>query len=118
MAKVSQQVLMSLREKEDIVALAIVRQESQAEVTRALVGSALPAAKADAARELNDLYGALDAMKVDRMAALREMGATRLRADGLRRSLTLADLKTADGKWKVYFPWPDGASGAVRARVG
>lgn len=109
MAKVSQQVLMSLREKEDIVALAIVRQESQAEVTRALVGAALPAAKADAGRELGELYGALEAMGVDRMTALREMGTVRLRADGLRRTLTLADLKTADGRWRAYFPWPEGA---------
>lgn len=103
MAKQGQQVLLSPHRKADILALAIVRQESQAEVVRTGVEIFVPQLQHSHASALSELYGALDRMKVDREAALEDMAEVKLRADGTRRRLTLSDLKTADGQWRARY---------------
>lgn len=102
MAKTSQQVIVSIEEKQDIVALAVVTQESQAEVTRQLIRAAMPAAKRARREALTKLRKALNGFDnvPDIGEALMEMATVRTRADGTRRTLTLADLETD------RFPWP------------
>jgi len=105
MAKLGQQILLSLPEKEGILALALVRQESQAEVARKLVSMALPQLNAGHAGILNELYDAIDKMGVERLTALQEMVTVR-EYDGERRAMRIGDLLTADGKsYRKTFPW-------------
>jgi hypothetical protein len=101
MAKTSQQVILPLNDKEDILALSVVRQEAQAEVVRRLISKALPQYKGLHTKQINSLYEALDALGVDHMEALEEMSKVRTRADGTRRTLTLKDVQGAK-----RFPWP------------
>lgn len=103
MAKVGQQVLVSPHVKQDILALAIVRQESQAEITRTLVESALPRLQHAHTSALEELRTALAGMKVDVAEALADMAEVKVRADGSRRRLTLNDLKTAEGTWRARY---------------
>ena len=103
MAKVGQQVLVSPLEKQRILACSIVRQESQAEVTRWLIEAALPQLEHAHASALAELRTALSGMNVDVAEALADMAEVKVRADGTRRRLTLADLKTADGAWRVRY---------------
>ncbi len=103
MAKVGQQVLISPHAKQDILALAIVRQESQAEVTRTLIEGALPRLQHSHTAALDELRAALERMKVDVGEALADMAEVKVRADGSRRRLTLADLRTADGAWRARY---------------
>jgi len=109
MAKVGQQILLSPHTKEGVLALAVVRQEAQAEVARQLIEAQLPAMNAGHAGILNELWGALDAMKVGRLEALQEMTTVRTRpfleGQPTRRPMRIADLKTAEGKWRASFPW-------------
>lgn len=102
MAKTSQQVIVSIPDKLDIMRLAIIRQESQAEVTRRLIQTAMPFLKQTHAEDLDELNDALDGFDnvEDVFAALTEMTTVRTRSNGLRRTLTLADLQTD------RFPWP------------
>lgn len=109
MPKVSQQVLVSPMEKQDITALAIVRQESQAEIVRRLFEIALPQVKSMYASHLAELFEVLGTMNVDIEEALKEMSAVRVRGDGVRRSLTISDLRTGEGTWRKTFPWPPAA---------
>src|SRR5689334_16312809 len=102
-AKVGQQVLISPHEKEEILALAVVRQESQAEITRLLIAAALPQLKSSYAAQLSELLTALEGMGVDVGEALADMAEAKVRADGSKRRLTVRDLKTADGRWRVRY---------------
>jgi len=103
MAKVGQQILVSEHQKEEILACAVVRQESQAEIGRWLINAALPLLKHAHETALSELYAALDRMKVSRIEALADMAEVKLRADGTRRRLTVSDLKTADGQWRSRY---------------
>lgn len=105
MAKVGQQVLISPLEKDKILAVSIVRQESQAEVTRRLIDMALPQLEHAHDTALTELRAALAGMGVDVSDALADMAEVLLRGDGTRRRLTLADLRTAEGGWRKSFPW-------------
>lgn len=105
MAKVGQQVLLSPLEKQRILAAAIVRQESQAEVARWLVAAALPQLEHAHSSQLAELRTALEGMNVDTGEALADMAEVLVRSDGTRRRLTLADLRTAEGTWRKSFPW-------------
>lgn len=96
MAKVAQQVLISPHAKERILACAVVRQEAQAEVNRWLIEAALPALEQTHASLLRELRATLDRLGVNHAAALADMAETRLRPDGTRRRLTLADIRNAD----------------------
>lgn len=113
MAKVGQQVLVSPHVKTDILALAVVRQESQAEVTRWMIDLALPQAQQSHASVLGELHAALERMKVEPALALADMAEVKLRADGTRRRLTLADLKTAEGAWRARYVFGTSARGAA-----
>jgi hypothetical protein len=117
-AKVGQQVLISPHNKEKILALAVVRQESQAEITRWLIDAALPQLEHAHAGHLNELMNALERMKVDPAEALADMAEVKLRSDGSRRRLTLADLKTADGAWRARYVFgQDNAPNPRQART-
>lgn len=117
MAKVGQQVLISEHVKERILALSVVRQESQAEVTRWLIEAALPQLEQGHGTALGELLTALDRMKVDRAAALADMAEVKLRPDGTRRRLVLADLKTAEGAWRVRYVFGQENTPRTRARA-
>jgi hypothetical protein len=104
MAKVAQQVLLSHPEKQDVMALAVARQESQAEIVRTLIAAAKPTFLKAHAEQVGQLLEAFDVMNVDPMDALVEMLAVKLRADGTRRTLTIADLRQKDGTWRRRFP--------------
>lgn len=118
MAKVGQQVLISPHEKEQILALAVVRQESQAEITRWLITAALPRLEGAHANALNELMTALERMKVDPGEALADMAEVKLRDDGTRRRLTVRDLKTADGKdWRARYVFGKDTPVKPRARA-
>lgn len=107
MAKTAQQVLLSQPEKDDILALAIVRQESQAEIVRRLVDMAKPRLERDHRGILTELRDALASMGLtgeQRSKALAEMATVKVREDGERRTLRLSDLRTEDG-WVSEFPW-------------
>jgi len=91
----------------------VVRQESQAEVVRWLIEAALPQLEPAHAGVLGELLAALDRMKVNRYTALADMAEVKLRADGSRRRLTLADLKTADGGWRARYVFGTTARGAA-----
>lgn len=105
MSKVGQQVLVSPHTKERVLALAIVRQEAQAEVWRWLVEKALPGLERTHAGLLEELREAFERMDVEPAAALRDMAAVKARDDGTRRTLSLADLRTANGGWLERYPW-------------
>lgn len=108
MAKTAQQVLLSQPEKDDILALAIVRQESQAEIVRRLVDIAKPTLEHAHAGVLGELGAVLDGMGLlgeQRSKALAEMASVKVRADGERRTLRLNDLRTSTGEWRKTFPW-------------
>lgn len=116
MAKVGQQVLISPHEKTEILACAVVRQESQAEITRWLIAAALPQLKHAHASALSELMTALERMKVDPAEALADMAEVKLRDDGTRRRLTVRDLKTADGReWRARYVF--GKDTPVKPRV-
>lgn len=114
MAKAAQQVLISPEEKEEILAFAIIRQESQAEIVRRLVDIALPQLKRAHESQLAELRAALAGMKVDVSEALADMAEVKLRDDGTRRRLTVRDLKTATGAWRARYAF--GAAEAPRKR--
>jgi hypothetical protein len=101
MAKTSQTVILSIPTKTDIMALAVARQESQAEISRTLIDRALPRYKTMHSETLTALYEALERLGVDTEEALTEMATVRTRADGMRRTLTLKDVQEA-----ATFPWP------------
>lgn len=84
------------------MALAVIRQESQAEVARRLIQTALPFLEQAHAGALRELHEALDGFDnvTETYEAIAEMATVRTRDNGLRRTLTLADLQ-AD-----RFPWP------------
>ena len=103
MAKVGQQVLLSPHQKDSILALAVARGESQAEVLRRAVDIALPQLMQAHGDEVTELTAALDRMKVDKGDALEDMTSVRLRGDGRRRKATIEDLKTADGQWRARY---------------
>lgn len=94
--KVSTQLLVSPHTRDRARALAIVRHESVAEVNRAaLEGGGLGMLETAHAQALEVLYLALDAMKVDRSAALAAM---------LTQRLHLGDLYTQDDTVLKRFP--------------
>lgn len=105
MAKVGQQVLMSPHRKKDILELAVAREESQAEVLRTGVEIFVPLLQHSHERPIRELREAFERMGVDHLEALEEMAAVKVRADGERRRLTIADLKTGEGEWRQRFPW-------------
>lgn len=111
MAKTSQQVILSVPDKQDIVALAVIRQESQAEVTRWLIQAAMPQLKRAHARQIKELTRALEGFPnvSDVAEALTEMATVRTRGDGLRRTLTLTDVLDAE-----EFPWPASRGGSAK----
>lgn len=102
--KASQQVLLSRPEKSDILALALVRRESQAEVVRRLIDMALPRLMGAHGRAIGELFDALDSMGVDRVDALIDMTTVKVRADGLKRTLDVTDLQDGQGVWKTTYP--------------
>lgn len=94
--KVGTQLLVSPHLRDRARALAIIRQESVAEVWRAaLEGAGLPGLEQDHEHELGWLGLAFAAMRVDRAWALEDM---------LSRRLRLADLRTPDGTPRRFYP--------------
>lgn len=104
MAKMAQQVLLSPPEKQNVMLLAVARQESQAEVVRTLIAASQQILLKSNGVMIAELLEAFEAMNVEPFEALTEMLAVKLRADGVRRPLTLADLRLADGGWRKRFP--------------
>lgn len=104
MAKVAQQVLLSLPEKQNIMLLAVARQESQAEVVRNLIAASQERSLRAEAGQVKSLLEAFEAMNIEPLEALTEMLAVKMRADGTRRPLTIADLRREDGAWRKRFP--------------
>jgi len=84
MAKVSTQLLVDPRVKERLMALSLVREQLQADTLRRIVEDALPAEELKQAGELEELYGLLDGMKVDRTRALDAMLKAKLPIGALR----------------------------------
>lgn len=82
--KVGTQLLVSPHIKQRAQALAVVRQESVAEVYRvALEGGGLPALERAHAGALQELTAALEHMKVNRGDALEIMLSSKIRLDDL-----------------------------------
>lgn len=107
MAKVAQQVLLSLPEKVDVMLLAVARQESQAEVVRTLIAAGKSRYLRAQATEIEDLMQAFRAMNVEPAEALSEMLAVKVRYDGERRPLRISDLRAGFGYSRVF---PAGAT--------
>ena len=108
MAKTAQQVLLSQPEKDEVLALAIVRQESQAEIIRHgwdLAKPALQHVHGGVLRELDSALEGMDLTEEERSAALAEMASVKVRADGKRRRLRVSDLRDETGAWRADFPW-------------
>lgn len=110
MAKMAQQVLLSPPEKTNVMLLAVARQESQAEVVRTLIAASQQILLKSNGVAIAELLEAFEVMKVEPFEALTEMLAVKLRADGIRRPLTLADLRLTDGSWRKRFPRGTGTS--------
>jgi hypothetical protein len=81
--KVSTQLLISPLDLDRVRALALVRTERQAEVARTLLTMGLPSLEVRHARELHDLYKALDAARVDRSSALEVLLKGGMTAEGI-----------------------------------
>lgn len=114
-AKVGQQVLLSEHHKHTILALTVVRKESQAEVLRRAIDIALPQLMQHHDEDVTELTAALQRMKVDAGEALEDMTSVKLRADGVRRKLTINDLKTADGQWRARYVFGEDRPAKPRA---
>lgn len=94
--KVGTQLLVSPHIRARGQALAVVRQESVAEVWRiALEGGGLPAMESAQAPQLAKLYDILDRMNVDREEALEAM---------TQQKMSVGDLLLADGTPRARFP--------------
>lgn len=93
--KVGTQLLISPHIKTRGQGLAIVRQEAVAEIWRVLVEAQLPHVESAHHSALQDLYGALDHMKVDHAKALQAM---------IEQKIRYADLFLADGSPRARFP--------------
>lgn len=104
-AKEGQQMLLSPHAKTQIMALAVVRHEAQAEVGRRLVDIALPKLRREHAQELAELHEIFAHMGVEPRVALDDMTKMLVRADGERRTATMADLWTPEGEWLDAYPF-------------
>lgn len=93
--KVGTQLLVSPHIKERGQALALVRQESVAEIWRIAVEAWLPQLETAHAGVLNQLYGVLDYQKVDRAKALQAM---------IEQKIRFGDLFLPDGSPRARFP--------------
>lgn len=93
--KVATQLLLRPEDKTRVQALAVIRQDSQAEVARMLVVGALPQMEASYASQLAELEIVFRGMGVEYAAGVDAM---------LRLKLRWADLFNADGSGKKRFP--------------
>ncbi len=93
--KVGTQLLVPPEMRARVLELALIRQESAAEVSRRLIEMALPRLERAHASALTDLDAALRSLGGERRAQLEEI---------TRRRLTFADLFDADGQPVTVLP--------------
>lgn len=93
--KVGTQLLVRPEVETRVKALALVRQEAQAETFRVMIDAYLPVMESNYAGMLEDMRLAFATMKVDETHAVRAM---------MRLKIRYADLFTVDGKPKRKFP--------------
>ncbi len=91
------QLLIAPHLKTRLEALALLRDESQADVSRWLIEAALPMLENSHSGQLSQLREALEAMGVDYSAAVHAMFTTKPR-------IRLADLLQEDGAPRMQFP--------------